>query len=188
MNKIPAFILFLFFPSIVLGEPLSAPPAFPKDQPIQTRMNLGLFGLLGGGMDYQLGGRPITRYEDFKALIYAQGDREASDLIREAHETHLTAWLFYGAGTATGVDVALAFKPAPLLKVDWIDRIATGFVAAQFFWAAGALFDTNAESRKYNAVQRYNHLLKNEEDAFLGVSTSTPLNGQGLCLGLERAF
>lgn len=126
-------------------------------------MNLGLFGLLGGGMDYSIQGRPIQRYEDFEAVIYSQKDAESEDLIRTAEETHASAFVLYGAGVAMGIDLALAFKPNTLLGVDWFDRIATGFVGAQVFWAVGALLDSNAEGRKYNAIQRYNHLLLAKE-------------------------
>jgi hypothetical protein len=156
---------------------------------IDTRMDLGLFGLLGGGMSYSIQGKSISRYEDFKSQIYSMGDLEASNLIREAHEAHLTAWVFYVGGMATGLDVALTFKPTPLLGVDWFDRMATGAVAAQFFWAAGALFDSNAESRKYNAVQRYNHVLqKKQDDAFLDFSPNLCLGPQSFFLDLSKSF
>lgn len=155
----PVLLVFL-----ILSSPVLADSSFPADRPIDTRMDLGLFGLLGGGLEYSVQGRPIRRYEDFKSLLYPLRDREASDLLRESESSHTAAWLLYGAGTAVGIDVAISFKPVPLLGVDWLDRTATGLAAAQFFWALGILFDSNAEARKFNAVQRYNHLLRKDED------------------------
>lgn len=186
-----AIFLFPFFlaaSGLVLGDPLSTSPPFPKDQPIETKMDLGLFGLIGGGMKYTLGGKPIDRNEDFRSLIYPLHDTEASDLIRGAQDAHLVAWMFYVSGVGAGVDFALTFKPDPFLGVNWFDRIATGVVAAQFFWAVGALFDGDAAGQKFNAVQRYNHLLSGQEDAFLGFKPQVCQVGQALGLDMNRPF
>jgi hypothetical protein len=100
-------------------------------------------------------------------------------MIRSAEETHVSAFVLYGAGMAAGLDLALAFKPNTLLGVDWFDRIATGFVGAQVFWAVGALLDSNAEGRKYNAIQRYNHVLQGKKDqAWEWVPPQVAWNGQ----------
>ncbi len=156
--------------------------------PIQTKMNLGLFGLLGSNMEYRMGDRKLESFEDFKKAIYPLNDEEASKLIREAEEDHFVASMFYVAGVATGVDVALVFNPTPFVHVDWIDRIATGAVVLQFFAVAGALFDLNAGGRKYNAVQRYNGLVRKEEDAFLGIAPRLALRSDGLGLAVTSSF
>ncbi|HJT24410.1 MAG TPA: hypothetical protein VJ873_07520 [bacterium] len=161
---------------------------FPAGQPIDSRMDLGFFGLLGGGMTYSVGGKPITRYEDFKGLIYPLRDEEASRLIRDAEDCHWAAWVLYGTGATVGVDVGLAFKPVPFLGVDWIDRIATGVVAAEIPWGIGALLDNSAEARKYNAVQRYNYLIQQKEDAFLNLKPQLVLAQDGPRLGLRYDF
>jgi hypothetical protein len=184
--KILFFILATWFPGVGVAGTETA--SFPIGQPIETKMDLGFFGLLGGSMNYTVGGKPISRYEDFKALIYPLRDPEASDLIREAGEAHLTAWMFYGAGTATGIDAALFFKPAPLLNINWFDRIATGVVTAEIFWGIGALFDNNAEGRKYNAIQRYNQLLRKEKESFLDLKPEITMAQGGPKLGLGCDF
>ena len=63
-------LLFLLF--VLSSAPLGAqaPGDFPSGRPIDTRMDLGLFGLLGGGLEYSIQGRPIRRYEDFKSVLY----------------------------------------------------------------------------------------------------------------------
>lgn len=157
-------LLSLLFALSVASAWAQGPEAFPSGRPIDCRMDLGLFGLLGGGPEYSIQGRPIRRDEDFKSVIYPLGDREASDLLRESGSAHLTASIFYMTGAAVAVDVALNFRPAPLLGVDWIDRTATGLAIGQLFWGVGVLFDSNAGARRFNAVQRYNHLLKDRDE------------------------
>ncbi|GEM_PF-1813348 len=182
-------LFFLLVPVLacaVVGRAQADP--FASGQSIDTRMDLGLFGLLGGGMNYSMGGRPLTRYADFKGLIYPLRDEEASDLIRDAEQCHFAASVLYVTGGVVGVDVALNFKPVPFLGVDWFDRISTAVVAGEFFWGAGALLDNGAEGRKYNAVQRYNQLLRNSPQAVLELKPRLALAPQGPELGLDLAF
>lgn len=165
------------------------PAAFPLDQPIESRMNLGLFGVLGGGMNYSVGGKPISRYEDFQSLIYPLRDTEASDLLREAGELHFAAWMLYVSGAAVGVDVGLSFKPVRLLGVDWFDRVVTGVVASEVPWGIGALLDSSAEGHKFNAIQRYNDLiLEKKGEAFLDLRPRLTLAQDGPRLGLSCSF
>jgi hypothetical protein len=178
---------------LALGFPLQAfadseAPSFPADQPIETQMNLGLFGFLGGSMNYSVGGKPLKRMEDFKTLIYPLRDEETTRLLSESQDCHFAAWMLYLSGGAVGVDVGLGFKPSPILGVDWFDRIFSGFVAAGFFWSVGGILDTGAESRKYNAVQRYNLLLKEKDQSFLGPEPQVYFAQQGPCLGLGWTF
>jgi hypothetical protein len=187
--KATSFLLFvLAAPCLVFSDPPAASNPFPTDQPIEMKMNLSFFGLLGNGMRYSIGGKPISRYEDFRDLINPLHDEEATDLLRGAQDDNLVAWLFYASGAVAGVDFALVFKPDPLLGVNWFDRIATGFVAAQVFWTGGAIFEGDAEARKFNAIQRYNDLLKQEDESFLGFTPRVCLVGQGLGLDLDRPF
>jgi hypothetical protein len=190
MKLHPWAMLFLALtvPCLLSAGPSSDPAAFPAFHPIDTRMNLGLFGLLGRGMGYSIGGKPISRYGDFKALIYGQDDPEARDLIHSAQEAHYAAWMLYWSGLAVGADVAIIYKPTPLLNIKWFDRLASGFVATQLFWAVGAIFDSNAETWKFNAVQRYNHLLDKQDGAFLGFTPQVCQVGQGVGLDLDRPF
>lgn len=189
---LPRFLcLFFFFTGFfnpVLAGSASTSSSFPAGAPIDTKMDLGLFGFLGGGMTYSVGGKPISRNEDFKKLIYPLHDLEASDLIREAEELHLAAWICYVSGGISGLDVALAFKPVPLVGVDWIDRISTGVVASEVLVGLGALLDNSSEGRKYNAVQRYNKVLRKEDQAFLDLKPQLYFAQQGPGLGLSCDF
>ncbi len=174
---------------MAFADPDSHSVPFPSDTPIESRMDLGLFGLLGSGMTYTVGGQPLRRYKDFKGLIYALRDEEASDWIREAEEAHFTAWMFYVTGAAVGADVALFFKPTTFLNIGWLDRIATGGLVANALWGVGMLFDANAEGRKYNAVQRYNRLIEGKKESALEFNPQVAILQNGpLLLGLNCGF
>lgn len=180
---------------LVLGLPLSVmaqadPAATPTPQlvPIRMHMDLGLFGILGSSMNYNLRGEKLNSYDDFKKVIYPLKDEEASEQIRQAEEAHFGAMLLYGTGVLTGIDIALVFQPAPFLHIDWLDRIVTGAVVAQFFIGAGALFDNNAEGHKFNAVQRYNRLIRRETDDRLDFTPRVTWNENGPNLALVHSF
>ena len=163
-------------------------PASPQKHVFETRIDYGLFGILGGGMKYSLDGEKITHYQDFKEIIYSLHDEESSKLIRDAQSADLASWILWLTGIPVGIDVALAFKPVPLLGVDWTDRISSGFVAAQAFLALGAILESNAEALKYNAVQRYNHLVNGENRTSLRVIPLLFADRGYLGLGLNCRF
>ena len=163
MKKI--LFLILLFPILACaanaGPPMDGLPAHPS--PIETKMSLGLFGLLGSSMEYSIDGKPINEYRDFKKLIYPLQDEEASQLIRNAEDCHFIADIIYVGGTAVALDVVFFFQPVVIFHDDFFDRVATGAVTSQFIWAAGLLFDLNAAGQEFNAVQRYNKLIRQEE-------------------------
>ena len=88
---------------------------------------------------------------------------------------------------AAGVDVALVFKPVPVLNDDFFDRVATGFFTAQILWGMGLIFQTNAESDKFNAVQRYNHRVRGEKSMAWKITPEFPgdQSPTGLCFNLD---
>jgi hypothetical protein len=151
-------------------------------------MNTGLFGLLGSSVDYSLKGRKLERYEDFKELIYPLRDEEASRLIRDSQDKDFIAQLFYGGGVAAGVDVALVFKPVPLLNNDFFDRVATGYFTAQILWGVGLIFQTNAESDKFNAVQRYNQRVRGEKPEAWRITPGVSMGEDRMGLNFSCVF
>jgi hypothetical protein len=191
MKVFHPLVLSIFLPTLGFTGPVSASSeatSFPSDQVIESRMDLGFLGIIGGGMNYRVGGKPISRLEDFQALIYPLHDEEASHLLYEAQECHFAASMMYVSGAAAGVDIALSFKPVPLLGVDWFDRITTGIVGSEIFWGLGALLDGSADGRKYNAVQRYNQLITQKDQAFLALKPQMTLAQGGAQLGLSCSF
>ena len=160
----------------------------PDGPPVESKMSLGFLGLVGGGMDYTLGGKPLRRFEDFEKLIYPLQDEEATQLLHDAKESRFAAWMCYVSGGILTVDVALSFKPVALLGVDWFDRAATGVAAGEVLWGLGALLDSAGDARQYNAVQRYNRLLRGNGQTFLGLEPRLCLAPGGVLLDVGGDF
>lgn len=185
----PFFPLCAFFLSFATGAlagsglPEALPPA-----PIEARMDLGFLGFLGASMRYSVDGRPIRDDGELKERIYSLHDEQASRLIRESGESRFVTGLFLATGALLGADVALLYKPVPFVRVDWIDRISTGLVTAQFLAGVGFIFNNNAEGLKFNAVQRYNRLLRRREASGLNLSPEVIADGSHWGLGLGCAF
>ncbi|HEY5037996.1 MAG TPA: hypothetical protein VIJ93_02880 [bacterium] len=188
MKKRLIITLVLVFPCLAKADSGQESHSLSARKVIETKIDLGLFGLLGGGMTYSVNGKKITRDEDFQRLIYPLRDEEASKLIHDAREEHFVGALLYLSGVVVGADLALFFKPNPLVNIDFIDRIGTGLIATQIFTGIGAIFDANADGRRYNAVQRYNKLIQVREDAFLGLSPQFSFSNNRFNLGLVRVF
>ncbi|HUO58869.1 MAG TPA: hypothetical protein VMV05_11900 [bacterium] len=176
------FIAFCFIATAAAQEPDAA-----KRTPIQTKMTMGLFGILGADMEYSINGKKLENFRDFKAVIYPLGDPEAARMIHESEEAELAFWLFLVGGVAAGVDVALTFKPVPFVNVDWIDRIATGSVAVQISMVPNVIIGAIGSSDKYNAVQRYNSLVRGDSKTSLAPTPQILLcqSHPGLGLGWE---
>lgn len=180
------FLTLLGFLGISAQVQAQGAPSLEKRITIETKMTLGLFGILGAGTDYSIGGKKLDSYEDFKKVIYPLRDPEASRLIHEAEEAEFVWWILVVGGVAAGVDVGLTYKPVPFLNVDWIDRISTGAVALQILLAPGIILGSIASADKFNAVQRYNRLVRGEKEAGWKVSPYL-IAAQGR-LGLELAL
>ncbi len=157
--------------------------------PIETKADLGFLDVLGGDMQYHLNGQEIIRYQDFKGLIYPLRDPEASQLIRDAEETDLIASLVLVADVALSADIALFYKPTVIFNSDLPDRIITGFLTAQIGLGVFFVVHNMAEARKYNAVQRYNRLLKGlSKESSIELNPRLYASASGLVLGGQINF
>ena len=156
--------------------------------PIEMKMTMGLLGLLGAGTEYSFDGKKIGSYEEFADVIFPLNDPESTRLIHEAGEADLV-WLFLlGTGVVIGADVALTYKPVPFINIDFIDRIVSGSVAVQICLIPGSILGAISASNKFNAVQRYNHLVKRGKEAGLGLQPQLFANRDHLGLGLNCRF
>jgi hypothetical protein len=145
--------------------------------------------ILGGDMQYHLNGQKIVHYKDFKNLIYPLHDPEASQLIRDAESTDLASWLVLITGISLSTDIALFYKPAVIFNSNVPDRIMTGLVTVQIGLGIYFIVHNIAEGRKYNAIQRYNHLLlKNPDDSLLELNPKLFASSNGLVLGGQLSF
>jgi hypothetical protein len=141
-------------------------------------------------MEYHLNGQRVESYSEFKKIIYPLNDPEASRLIREAEQTDFDSWILLSGGLATSLDVALVYSPIILFHVDWEDRVVTFLATAQISLGVWDLVHNAAEARKYNAVQRYNHLIeRRQEDADAWqLEPSLYACKDGLVLGEKLSF
>ena len=181
-------VLFLLFAVTSPSWAQSGPLTNPKNLPIETRMDLGFLGIFGGPTEYSLGGRKLTNYQEFKDLIYPLHDPEASDGICVAEQMDFVSWVVYGGSLVVGLDVALVFKPVPVFNDDGFDRALTGYFVAQVAIGIWGLFNTSAEARKFNAVQRYNKLLVNKKVSEFEVDPLLYANSNGLNIGMKTSF
>jgi len=169
----------------------TAQSAIPKDgtecspELIQTRMSLILLGIGGSNVDYSIGGKNVDDFPHLKDLIYPLHDKESSQLIRDAEDADFAGSMFLYGGTAAGLYFALANKPIGFVGVDFIDRIYTGIFAAQFFWAPGLVFRTISAAKKFNAVEKYNDLVKDRNKAGMELRPCVFASKGATGLGLE---
>jgi len=69
------------------------------------------------------------------------------------------------------------------------DRIMTGLVTVQIGLGVYFIVHNIAEGRKYNAVQRYNHLLvKKPEESSFELNPKIYTSSNGLVLGGQLSF
>lgn len=191
-NLLKTLLCFLFLTSFVFTGHLQAEtPSIPNDSrsPIETKADLGFMAILGGDMQYEFNRQKIIRYSDFKSLIYPLRDPEASHLIRQAEATDLISWIVLAAGLGASIDVAAFYKPPVVFNSDIADRVAEAVVTAQIGFGAFAIIHNIAEGRKYNAVQRYNHLIRKQaEESSLELNPKLYSCSGGMVLGGQLSF
>ncbi len=187
----PLFLaVLIFLCSCRAAAQSGVPKEALNDQPgiIETKMGLVLYGIIGSDTDYFLNGKKVNEFRDLKSLIYPLHDAEASQLIRDAEDTDFAASMFFAGGTIAGVYIALAYKPMPFVGVDFIDRINTGLFAAQFLWAPSFVFGTISGVKKFNAVKRYNDLIKGRDNTGIDLKPRVFAARGGGGFGLECDF
>lgn len=143
---------------------------------------------MGSSLGYYLDGKDINHFKDLKGLMGSCGDPEAMRLIRGSEDADKWGWGFMLSGLTLGIVTAIAVPPSPLLNIELIDRAATGGFYAQFLVLPGALFQINASAQKFDAVQRYNLIVRGEEPRVLKVTPQLYANRDLLGLGLDCRF
>ncbi len=185
-------LCFLFLISFTFVGHLRAQTASIQNDShstIDTKADLGFMAILGGDMEYSLNGQKIVRYQDFKSLIYLLHDPEASNLIRQAEATDLISWIVLATGISASIDIAIFYKPPVVFNSDIADRVTEAIVTAQIGFGAFAIIHNIAEGRKFNAIQRYNHLIrKQREESSIELSPKLYTCSNGLVLGGQLSF
>ena len=140
-------------------------------------------------MQYSLQGQRIFRYQDFKNLIYPLHDSQTSNMIRDAEATDLISWIILSAGISAAVDIAVFYKPPVVFNSDIPDRAVEAIALSQIGLGAFAIVHNIAEGRKFNAVQRYNHLLQEKpKESSIELTPKILASSNGLVLGGQIAF
>jgi hypothetical protein len=113
-----------------------------------------------GGLEYSVQGSPLLNYKDFAELIRPLNDYETLRLLKKSESSSLNAALFGGAGIAglvTGI-AGLLKAPSNRQTGFWIAAIGGGLS-----FEIGGLFQSEAQTAKFNCVQRYNRFARGEE-------------------------
>lgn len=113
-----------------------------------------------GGLGYFYNDEPLLRYRQFEDLVGPLRDYETSRLLKKSEASDLNARIFRGvgwAGVVTGV-IGLLAVPAHQQTGFWIAAIGGGLSID-----IGGLFESEAQTSKFNCVQRYNRFARGEE-------------------------
>lgn len=113
-----------------------------------------------GGLQYSMDGRFLTRYQDFQDIVLPLRDYETERLLKRSETSEVQSQIFGVAGfvgLVTGVAGLLTSssnQQAPF----WVTAIGGGILID-----IGGLFQTEAQTTKFNCIQRYNRFARGEE-------------------------
>lgn len=149
-------LLFFVFPCLLFAQTTSVATTAgsSKMKPIEVEYHTV------GGLQYSVDGRFLSRYEDLKELISPVRDYELNRLLKRSESSDLNSKVFGlagFAGLATGV-VGLLTSPSNQQTPFWLTAIGGGVLID-----IGGLFQSEAQTTKFNCVQRYNRFARGEE-------------------------
>ncbi len=134
-----------------------------------------------GGLQYSVDRRLLVHYQDFEELVLPLRDYETERLLKRSEVSDENSKIFgvLGlAGMATGL-IGLLTSPSSQQTPFWVTAIG-GAVA----FDVGSLFQSEAQTAKFNCVQRYNRFALGEEQvlppgptdekSLLNFGTATP--------------
>lgn len=161
ITRLLAVLILASLTSISFPEFLSAQDAanaFPSGEPKLRPIEIEYRTL--GGLQYSIDGRLLTRYGDFEQLVSPLRDYESERLLKRSESSDLNSKIFGVAGflgLVTGV-VGLLTTPSNQQTPFWVTAIG-GSVLVDI----GGLFQSEAQTTKFNCVQRYNRFARGEE-------------------------
>jgi len=186
MNPIPRFlVLTAAFLPFLQTPSFAGPEKGTKPRPIEMRMGLSP---LGSSIGYSMDGKDINHYRTLREILGPVGDEGALKLLSEAEDADKWSWGLMVSGVVLGFVTALALEPTPVLGWEPLDRAATGAAFAQALVLPGTLFRFDAEGRKFNAVQRYNALVRKEKLSGMELHPTLALGGNVWGLGCVARF
>jgi hypothetical protein len=112
------------------------------------------------GLCYFHDGESLTQYKEFEDLIYPLKDFEASRLLKRSETSDFDAKIFTSAGFAglvTGI-VGLLTTSSKHQTGFWMTAVGGAILID-----IGGLFQSEAQTSKFNCAQRYNRFARGEE-------------------------
>jgi hypothetical protein len=112
------------------------------------------------GLRYTLGDDLLARDKDFEELVFPLGDFEATRLLKKSESSQLTGQILKGiglAGLVTGLAGLLSTSSGQQTPF-WLTAAGGGIL-----FDIGGFFQSEAQTSKFNCVQRYNRFARGEE-------------------------
>jgi len=127
-----------------------------KKSPIQTHWSFG-------GMDYSLAGQKLEDFQDFQDLIQPLQDPEANRLLAQAQDEALIGSLGKLAGSLSAGwgGAHLLFDDSPASHSNHLVFLCAGLGLDLL----ASLLSDDGQKAKYNAVERYNRLVRGEDNS-----------------------
>jgi hypothetical protein len=125
------------------------------------------------GLCYSIDNELLVRNKDFEDLIFPLRDYETIRLLKRSESSTSTGEIIkiIGlAGVVTGI-TGLLTSPVEQHTPFWLTAIGGGIS-----FDLGGLFQSEAQTTKFNAIQRYNRFVRGEEQ----VLPQTPLDEKSL--------
>ena len=132
----------------------------PSPSPTPNRSPIDIHYTTLGGLQYSIREVPLSRDVDLEGLIQPLGDYETMRLLKRAEASDSLGRVLGGAGflgLATGVVGILTTSRSGQTPF-WITAIGSGLL-----YNIGGLFRQEAQTAKFNSVQRYNRFARGEE-------------------------
>jgi hypothetical protein len=153
---LPAILALGGFPCRLMAAENSNAPASndAKLKPIEVNYTTL------GGLSYSIGDEALSGYKEFEDLVLPLRDYEATRLLKRSEASEVNAKIFGTlglAGFATGIIGVLTAPPSQQTPF-WITAIGGGISID-----IGGLFQSEAQTTKFNSVQRYNRFARGEE-------------------------
>lgn len=148
--------MVFFLPGLLLAQGVS-PSAISNDlklRPVEVEYHTV------GGLHYSVDGESLNRYGDFEELISPLRDYELNRLLKCSESSDFNSKIFGVAGfagLATGV-IGLLTSPSNQQTPFWLTAVGGGVLID-----IGGLFQSEAQTTKFNCIQRYNRFARGEE-------------------------
>jgi len=159
LRSLTLLVILLIAPLSLCAETATATPASTAASvtlnlmPIDTRLTTL------DGLTYTQSGDEVKSYQDFHSIFDPLNDFETERLINHSESVLATSKLVESAGLIGAVVGVVGLVTASSNQTPWWITAASGAV----MFDIGTLFGADAQTSKFNAVQRYNRFAYGRE-------------------------